>query len=254
MSKNPVASARALETSPWGQQSEQLDGRGGFPGSSPWASPAIQVPRPDMCSPLSFNEAKSGLTRRGLVYDYIRAHPGAHVRGIAKHLRLANGDLQYHLFWLERNGFIKTKRNGFYRFVYPTMVFQERQEVLLSVLYQETPRDILLCLLHDPTITQGELARSLAHSQPTISWHLERLVRNGLVAKEKTRKGTAYKLSADRDEVMSFVKAYHPDVWRRWSGRLAHVILVVGATRVGKGGAAQRARQMPPSVVETIGS
>ncbi len=254
MSKSPNVTPRALEASPWGPQSMQLDGRRGFPGSSPWASSARQVPRFEALPSSNVIEAKSGLTRRGVVYGYIRSHPGAHVRGIAKDLRLANGDLQYHIYWLEKKGFVKTKRNGFYRFVYPTMVFQETQEVLLSVLYQETPREILLCLLHDPRITQGDLARSLRHSQPTISWHIERLILNGLVAKERTPRGTVYKLIANRDEITSFVKTYHPEVWRRWSGRLAHVVVAVGGRHVGKGGPVQRAGPLPPPVVERFGS
>src|SRR5689334_4177853 len=43
---------------------------------------------------------RSGLSRRGMVYEYVRAHPGAHVRGIANDLGFATGDLQYHLSWL----------------------------------------------------------------------------------------------------------------------------------------------------------
>jgi predicted transcriptional regulator len=194
------------------------------------------------------------MTRRGAVYEYIRAHPGAHVRGIANDLQLATGDLQYHLHWLEKHGLVKTRRSGFYRFVYPTMVFQERHEVLLGVLTQETPREILLSLLHDPGMTQGGLARSLGHSQPTISWHLERMMQTGLVSKNKTVGGTVYKVAVDRDEIVSFVRTYHQDVWKRWAGRFATAVVGEERKSVAKGGSIGRAGLMPTAIVKPIGN
>jgi DNA-binding MarR family transcriptional regulator len=198
-------------------------------------------------------EAKSGLTRRGIVYQYVRAHPGTHVRGMAKELRLCTGDLHYHLFWLEKNGYVKTRKSGFYRFVYPSMMFHERQEILLGILSQETPREILLDLLHDPTLTQGDLARRLRRSQPTVSWHMERLVQLGAVSKERTSRGVAYDVVADRGDIVTFVKSFHPDVWKRWAGRLADVAVGRGAKRGDEGGSVRRVGVMPSAVVELFG-
>jgi DNA-binding MarR family transcriptional regulator len=251
MSRSPRPGAPGLDASPWEPECRFLDGREGFTDSRSLRA-ATQASSYGMQSRAGIG-ATSGLTRRGAVYEHVRAHPGAHVRGIAKDLRLANGDLQYHLFWLEKHGFVKTKRSGFYRLVYPTMVFQEAQEVLLGVLCQRTPREILLCILHDPNVTQGDIARSLGLSQPTVSWHMERLFQKGLIAKEGTSRGTFYKVIADRDEVMSFVRTYHKEVWKRWSGRL-ELVLAVGGKRASKGGPLQRARLMPPPVVEPFGS
>jgi DNA-binding MarR family transcriptional regulator len=239
---------------PWEQRGPSLAGEF-FPSDSmvTRASFPGQVPQWGLRPSGASLEAKPGLTRRGTVYEYIRTHPGAHVREMARQLRMGTGDMHYHLFWLEKHGFVKTRRSGFYRFVYPTMVFQERQEVLLGALSQETPREILLCLLHEPTMTQGELARRLGHSQPTISWHMGRLIQLGIVSKRRTGRGLVYAVLADRGEILSFVKSYHSEVWKRWSGRLAGVVVTAGAKRVSKGGPAQRARLMPNAVVELIG-
>ena len=226
MSGSRAAGALRIDALPWERQCRLLDGQGGFYDSKDIeAALEAHAPRCGTHSSPANTIAKSGMTRRGVVYEYIRAHPGAHVRGVANDLHLATGDLQYHLFWLEKHGLVKTRRVGFYRCVYPTMVFQERHEVLLGVLTQETPREILLSLLHDPAVTQGSLARSLAHSQPTISWHLERMMRAGLVSKKKTGRGTVYQVVADRDDIVSFVRSYHQDVWKRWAGRFATVVM-----------------------------
>jgi DNA-binding MarR family transcriptional regulator len=241
-----------LDSQPWEQQGRSFGAHEGFSDSKRMTF-AAQAPRYEVHSSRATPEMKSGLTRRGVIYEYIRGHPGCHVRGLAKELRLATGDLQYHLFWLESHGFVKTKKTGFYRFVFPTMVFREEQEVLLSALSQETPREILLCLLHESAMTQGDLARSLGHSQPTVSWQMDRLIKLGLVGKKRTSAGTVYEVMADRDDVLSFVKSYHPEVWKRWAGRLAGLVVSAGAKGVDKGGSLQRAGLMPPAVVEVIG-
>jgi len=186
------------------------------------------------------------MTRRGLVYEYIRRHPGTHVRGMAKELRLATGDLQYHLLWLERHGFIETKRSRFYRYVFPTMVFQEEEQALLGVLSQEAPREIILCLLEDPEMTQADLARCLQHSQPTVSWHMERLVQSGIVRKKKASRASTYEVAADREDVLRFVRSYHPSTWERWADRLGPIGTAEADTDL-------RAGVMRPAVVELVG-
>jgi len=244
----------SLDALAWEPQGRFIGGHSGFYDlKGGGAALAGFAPRYRMKSSRATEEVKSGLTRRGVIYEYIRGHPGEHVRGMAKALRLATGDMQYHLLWLEKNGFVKTKKSGFYRFVYPTLVFKEEQEVLLSVLSQETPREILLCLLREPAMTQGELAKSVGHSQPTISWHMDRLVQIGVVRRVRTGMGILYEVAADQDDILRFVKSYHPEVWKKWAGRLGDIVVSAGAKRVVEGTSLQAAGLMPPAVVELIG-
>jgi len=231
-----------LSASPWEPLGRSIDGRGGFSRfKSPTASQAVRAE-----SPLSRSVLGSGLTRRGVIYEYVRAHPGAHVRRMAKELHLATGDLQYHLHWLESRGYVKTRKAGFYRFVFPTMVFRPDQEVLLAALAQETPREVIL-LLRDGALSQRDLAGRLGLSQPTVSWHMKRLTQLGLVGKSRGSGGVTYALAADREEVLRFVEAYHLEAWKRWSGRLSQT--VASAEDVGS---LRGARLMPPAVVERI--
>jgi DNA-binding MarR family transcriptional regulator len=253
--------SRSLDSQPWGPSGRPLhDAHTGFSNSAMSvraAAPLVRHAHQYGVYPSQATiELKSGLTRRGVVYEYVRTHPGAYVRGMARDLRIGTGDLQYHLSWLEKHGFVKTRKSGFYRFVYPTMVFQDEQEVLLGVLSLETPRELLLCLLGDPTMTQGDLARTLGHSQPTVSWHMDRLLQLGVVRKERTSRGVVYEVVADRDDILSFVKSYHSGVWKRWAGRLASLAVSAGAKAVDKSGSAQTLGLTPTAaaaVVELIG-
>jgi DNA-binding MarR family transcriptional regulator len=254
MSMSLSGGTRRLEAPPWEPLGRFAEGHGGYPDSaSAGRAIAKQSSSYGRRPSRAMAELKSGLTRRGVIYEYVRGHPGTHVRGMAKDLAIATGDLHYHLFWLERHGFVKTRKSGFYRFVFPTMVFREEQEVLLGVLSQETPREMLLCLLLDPAGTQSDLAKSLGHSQPTVSWHMNRLVQLGVVSKRRTGAGILYDVAADRGDVLLFVKSYHPEVWRRWGGRLGDLVVSAEVKRVDKGGSIQGARPMPPAVVELIG-
>jgi len=231
-----------------------FDGHGGHSDLKGMQAALLrEAPRYGIHSSRATTETKSGLTRRGVIYEYVRGHPGNHVRGMCKDLKLATGDLQYHLLWLEKHGFVKTRKNGFYRFVYPTMLFSEGQEVLLGVLSQETPREIILSLLMEEAMTQGDLAESLGHSQPTVSWHMERLVQLGVVSRKRERRGLVYEVAADRGDVIRFVREYHGEAWNRWGSRLSSIVVIANARRAPKGGSSQRAELMAPAVVELIG-
>jgi DNA-binding transcriptional ArsR family regulator len=242
---------RSFNSPPWESQGVRFH-RGPVHSDSKGVgrTAARQPPRNGLHESRATADTKSGLSRRGVIYEYIREHPGVHVRGMANALGLATGDIQYHLLWLEKHGFVKTSKNGFYRFVYPTMVFKEEQELLLGVLARETPREILLCLLRDSAMTQSELVRSVGYSQPTISWHMDRLVGLGVVSKNRTRDGVLYEVAADRDDILRFVEAYHPEVWEKWGGMLGNVVVGAGVERVDEGGYIKQAWLAPPAVVE----
>lgn len=163
------------------------------------------------------------------VYDYILTHPGIHLRKISRELNLAIGDVQYHLHRLERSGIIASKRRGIYRFFYPSTLFGEHQSDLLGLLWQETPREILLNLIEIPDLSQEELARVAGLSQPTISWHMKRLVDLGIVERRQRKKSVTYRIACEAGEVAEYIRSYQPTVWERWSSRLADILLAFSA-------------------------
>src|SRR5271170_582654 len=108
---------RRFDAAPWEPVGLVFDGHGGHSDLKGMQAALLrEAPRYGIHSSRATTETKSGLTRRGVIYEYVRRHPGNHVRGMCKDLKLATGDLQYHLLWLEKHGFVKTRKNGFYRF------------------------------------------------------------------------------------------------------------------------------------------
>ncbi len=136
------------------------------------------------------------------------------------------GDVQYHIRRLERNGRVSSVRRGLYKFFYPSALFGAKQRDILSFLSLDTPREILLSIVEKPDSGQDELARATAVSQPTISWHLKRLVELGIVEKRQSGRITMYRVaSGGSAEIADFIKSYHPSVWERWSSRLADIFI-----------------------------
>lgn len=162
-------------------------------------------------------------TRRRIL-DFITSHPGAHLRDICRALGLAMGDVQYHIRRLERDGRIHSVRRGLYRFFYPANLFGERQRDVLSVLSLDRPRELLLNIIEHPGSTQEALAEATKVSQPTVSWHLKRLVDLGIVGRQQDGRVVTYSVTGGA-EIAAFIKTYHPTVWERWSSRLADIFI-----------------------------
>ncbi|MDA4125316.1 MAG: winged helix-turn-helix transcriptional regulator [Thaumarchaeota archaeon] len=166
-------------------------------------------------------------TTQSKVYDYIKTHPGIHLRKIGRELGLATGDVQYHLYKLENQGRVNSSRRGLYKLFYPSDLFGETQKKLLGVLSQETAREVLLNVIQNPNTSQEELALILQVSQPTISWHIKRLVELGILQKEQKGRTVAYQVLGNTAEILIFMENYHPSAWEKWSSRLADMVLAL---------------------------
>jgi DNA-binding MarR family transcriptional regulator len=158
------------------------------------------------------------------ILEFIVQHPGSHLREICRTLSLGMGDVQYHLGRLERDGRINSVRRGLYKFFYPANLFGERQRDVLSVLSLERPRELLLNIIEHPESTQEALAAATGVSQPTVSWHLKRLVDLGILGRRQEGRVATYSVVGG-GEIATFIKTYHPTVWERWSSRLADIFI-----------------------------
>ncbi|MGC9084424.1 MAG: winged helix-turn-helix transcriptional regulator [Anaerolineae bacterium] len=163
------------------------------------------------------------------ILEFIVAHPGAHLREIKRELNLAMGTVQYHLYRLEREGRIVSRRSGLRKRFYPSTLFGDDQRAILDVLSQETERDILLYVLENPNSTQKAVTEYLGISPGTVNWHVKRLCAAGLM--EVVREGhlVKYSVKADRGEVLRLLKGYYPSIWSRWADRLADVLAEIGS-------------------------
>lgn len=170
---------------------------------------------------------------RQRIYRYIESNPGTHLRKISRELELAMGNTQYHLEVLERAGRIKTRKAALYRHYYSASITEERHEVILAFLRQETSRDILIHLLELPSgATQTEIIGFTGLSAPTISWHMSRLITSGVVTSSKEGRTVRYALSNSlMNEIATILKTYHPSIWNVLTSRLAELFLELSSAK-----------------------
>jgi len=173
---------------------------------------------------------------REQIYHYIENNPGAHLRKISRELGLAMGNTQYHLQMLEKAGRIKTRRATLYRHYYPAAILEERHEIILALLKQETPRDILVYLLeHIGGATQSEVMEFKGLSAPTINWHMSRLIESGVVTSNKEGRSVRYAINKELiDEISKLLRTYHPTVWNTLAGKLAELFFELSVREHGE--------------------
>ena len=169
---------------------------------------------------------------RELIQRYIQDHPASHLRKISKDLSLGMGDTQHHLNSLERSCLVKSRRIGIYKAYYDVSVFKERDESILAVFQQDTPRSILLYLIENSGATQREIANRVGFSAPTVNFHMSRLIQLGLVARHKDGRNVKYVILGDIKEITVLLKTYYPTIWDRLSNRLVDLFLDLAPTRL----------------------
>ena len=119
------------------------------------------------------------------ILDFINHHPGCHLRRIKKELLLSMGTIQYQLDKLEKDGKIISLQKSFYKFYYPSGIFQEHEKEILQILSHNSLRNLLLYIIEKKNPTKGEIASHMDISYSSTNWHIERLISYGVITEKK---------------------------------------------------------------------
>ncbi len=158
------------------------------------------------------------------VYRYIIINPGCYFRQIKRELNMGTGGLQYSLYILEKEGMISSKRYGLYKHFFPSKNLQEKQKDVLSILSQESPREILLFLTNKPGVNQKDVANHIKTSSPTALWYLRKLEELELIWSRRQGREMKYYATTSLEEISSLLKTHSPKMWHRWADRLADML------------------------------
>lgn len=160
------------------------------------------------------------------VLQYIQENPGSHLRKIKRELTMSMGTIQYHLILLEKQGKVSSERHNLHKYYFPIGLFEQNEKDILKILNQETAREILLIILEQKP-TQTDIANIIKISSASVNWHIKRLVELGLILEQKDGKFKRYASGIDTKHIVSLMKNYHPNIWNRWSNRLAEMFLTL---------------------------
>lgn len=161
------------------------------------------------------------------VLQFIQNSPGCHLRQIKRELDLGMGTIQYHLTLLEKQGKISSERQNLHKYYFPVGIFGQNERDILKIMNQETAREILLSILERKNPTQIDIATFLQISSPSVNWHIRRLEELNLIKETRDGKFKRYVFDVDTKYIVSLMKNYHPNIWNKWSNRLAEMFLTL---------------------------
>ena len=137
------------------------------------------------------NDILSVASRRR-IFECVSTHPGAHLRDVARRCTTPLGTSLYHLDYLETSGLIVSRRDGRYKRYFASHTVGRREKEVLSLLRHDAPRRLVEALLARGASTQRELCDAVGVSRSTVSFHLNRLVVDQVVARTPQRPEATY--------------------------------------------------------------
>ena len=132
--------------------------------------------------------------RADMILKIITESPGIHFRGIMRRTGFMNGVLSYHIGSLERKKLIVANRGPRTSRFYPRDI-SASDFASIQALRKPTSRSLLLSLLYKGDLSFAQLVHASNRSQSTVSMHLARLVKDGIVEVRTVSARKSYSLT-----------------------------------------------------------
>lgn len=155
------------------------------------------VPLLGGCKKISRSNILDNLNRKKM-YDLVRSSPGTYFNEIVKKTGLNRGTVRYHVDLLETEHMIVShKVNGKRRYFQNGSTYEEKEMTIITVLRDNMNRQIIQEILNSERINNGILAKTMGISTPSMSWHMKRLVEQGIVRADKDGRCATYSINPD---------------------------------------------------------
>jgi len=135
------------------------------------------------------------LPLRKRITEYIRRNPGVHFRQASRDLDLAIGQLDFHLNALIKGEVLVKDSSTSNARYYVRDRFSKEERKTMSYLRREIPRGIILFIMEKEVTTPKEMIESFSFTHATLSYHLKRLERAGILSVEQRGRERLYSLS-----------------------------------------------------------
>lgn len=158
------------------------------------------------------------LETRRTIYNLVLTQPGLHLREIQRRLSLHVNLVEYHLHHLLANELVARVEEGGYTRYYPTQApgtggdidrLTSHEKRVLGLLRQPMPLRIIVYLLATGHAQHKDVCDHLGCAPSTLTYHMKKLVRLGIVEQRTAGKGKGYSLP-DRREVARLLMLYRP--------------------------------------------
>ncbi len=143
---------------------------------------------------------------KSVIINTIRDNPGIRYRELLRAIGVMNGVLSYHINLLERENLIVSQRyKGMVRY-YPKGIDNDEARIL-GMLRIPMVKVIVEFMLDNGPCSLATLSQYLDRSKSTISWHLKRLIDEGIVIKHNN----VYYIG-DKDNIKSIILKYEKEL------------------------------------------
>lgn len=157
------------------------------------------------------------LDARRRLFEHVKSFPGLHLSEIARAADMETNHTKYHLEYLEKHGFLSSrKEDGYWRF-YPKTesevgmrdVLGAQDKTALGFLRRPVPLHVTLILLSRGEATHGEIADVVDVSPATAHYHLKKMTKAQILGREKRGRTVHYWLQ-DPERVERLLLEYRP--------------------------------------------
>jgi len=161
--------------------------------------------------------------QRERILDRILDRPGEHFNELVRSLDLAPGQVQYHLKKLERKDRV-VEEHLYGRTHYYPPSYDEWERRALAVLRRETARDVLFYLLEHGPSAPNEVADALEIARSTLEWHLDHLVEQELVRKDRDAHNRVTLVVAEPSTTVDLLEDITPTFPERMVDRFTRLV------------------------------
>jgi len=158
------------------------------------------------------------LETRRKIYDEVCRFPGLHLRELSRQLNESVPLIEYHLNFMERYGIVTAIIDGQYRRYYPrdpigsekrTDTLSSDEKRIMGLMRQKIPLQIVLYLLKNGKGQHKDMLPLMNVSASTLSHHLNKLARRGVVEKIASGEERGYRIR-DENKIAKLLMSYQP--------------------------------------------
>ncbi|MDI6855847.1 MAG: winged helix-turn-helix transcriptional regulator [Candidatus Thermoplasmatota archaeon] len=150
------------------------------------------------------------LESRRKIYRVIESNQGIHLREISRILGMHLSLVEHHLNYMAKHELINAIEEGGYKRYYTGKeIIGARDKRVLALLRQKMPLKIVLFILEHPNSRHKDILTQLNISGSTLSFHLKKLVKAGMLNVGSQGSEKSYDIN-DKRAVLRLLIEYKP--------------------------------------------
>jgi len=160
------------------------------------------------------------LETRKNIFEAISENPGIHLSKIAELLDMRTSLVEYHLLFLIKNEIIYLDKTTGFNQYYVKGAIGTSDKRVLSLFRRKHILEIVLFLIQNDTAQHKDILENIDVSASTLSYHLNKLVKNGIIEVQRHGENKGYVLK-NKEETLRILLQYKPfnlmqgfeDIW-----------------------------------------